>query len=99
MEIPKAIKWVHLILNVNLSRRLISWRWKPGGQRATCPGGECGVLASPPAHLGPALGASVHSPPAPPAAGAAWGLRAFCSHLTVAGTGPVDSFDLLNLGS
>lgn len=37
MEIPKAIKWVHLILNVNLSRRLISWRWKPGGQRATWP--------------------------------------------------------------
>lgn len=26
VEIPKAIKWVHLILNVNLSRRLISWR-------------------------------------------------------------------------
>ena len=26
VEIPKEIKWVHLIPNVNLSRRLISWR-------------------------------------------------------------------------
>lgn len=26
VKIPKAIKWVHLILNVNLSRQLISWR-------------------------------------------------------------------------
>lgn len=26
VEIPKVIKWVHLILNVNLSRGLISWR-------------------------------------------------------------------------
>lgn len=56
MEIPKAIKWVHLILNVNLSRQLISWRRKPGGQHATWPGQGVRDFILSPAQLGPVLG-------------------------------------------
>lgn len=58
MEIPKAIKWVHLILDVNLRRWLYLLEMK--ARQAMSPlaqAGSLGFYPPPFAQLGPVLGA------------------------------------------